>query len=195
MSQLLLVAGSIVGVLGAVVIAAFGAEFRGWLPHLSRRLLLRACRRLPVHELWREEEWRADLDVFSDRPLSMVVVALRILRNARALVREAQIVALARPAEQSGLVTIGDVWDALDSAGLRPHQGALGTAYFALSDGRHAGFPNRGFFDHGIASDELLALVASWGVRPTRSGEYPMPADATPEMWQPRAPRFVKPSS
>jgi hypothetical protein len=91
-------------------------------------------------------------------------------------------------------VTLGDVWDALDSAGLQAHQAALGTAYFALSDGRHLGMPNRGFLDHGIASDQLLDVLVSWGVRPTASGRYPMPVDATPDMWQPREPVFVQPS-
>lgn len=95
-------------------------------------------------------------------------------------------------AEEPPRVTLGDVWDGLDAAGLRPSQGALGTAYFSLDDGRDFGIPNRGFFDHGFASDELLALLASLGVRPTASGRYPMPPDATPEMRRPRDPRFVE---
>lgn len=89
-------------------------------------------------------------------------------------------------------ITLGDVWDALDAAGLRPDQGALGTAYFSLDDGRYFGIPNRGFFDHGYASDELLDLMASLGVHPTASGRYPMPPDATPDMRQPRDPRYVE---
>lgn len=88
--------------------------------------------------------------------------------------------------------TLGDIWDALDAADIHPSQGALGTAYFSLRDGRHFGIPNRGFLDHGIASDELVALLASLGVHPTASGRYPMPSDATPEMRQPRAPKYVR---
>jgi hypothetical protein len=91
-------------------------------------------------------------------------------------------------------ITLGDVWDALDAADLRASQGALGTAYFSLEDGRYFGIPNRGFFDHGIASDELVALLASLGVHPAASGKYPMPPDATPDMWRPRDPRFVEPT-
>ena len=90
-------------------------------------------------------------------------------------------------------ITLGDVWDALDAAGLAPTQGALGTAYFSLADGRDLGIPNKGFFDHGIASDELLDVLGSWGVRPTASGRYAMPPDATPEMREPRGPRYVQP--
>lgn len=90
-------------------------------------------------------------------------------------------------------ITLGDVWDALGAAGLAPAQGALGTAYFSLADGRYLGIPNKGFFDHGIASDELLDVLGSWGVRPTASGRYPMPLDATPEMREPRGPRYVQP--
>ena len=131
--------------------------------------------------------------------------------NAGAVAREARILSAGRAPEEpssslangaepdirqlaKGRVTLGDVWDALESAGLRPHQGALGTAYFALSDDRHVGIPNRGFFDQGIASDEILALIASWGVRPTESGEYPMPANATPQMCQPVRLKFATPS-
>jgi hypothetical protein len=97
------------------------------------------------------------------------------------------------PQEPGGRVTLGDVWDALGAAGIHPSQGALGTAYFRLQDGRHFGIPNRGFLDHGIASHELVALLASLGVHPTASGRYPMPPDATPEMRQPRGPKFVRP--
>ncbi len=96
------------------------------------------------------------------------------------------------PEQPQNRVTLGDVWDALDAAGLHPSQGALGTAYFSLSEGRDFGIPNRGFFDHGIASNELVALLASLGVHPAASGKYPMPPDATPEMRQPRGPRFVR---
>src|SRR5947209_5385522 len=103
MSQLILTTvGLIIGILGAVAIGTLGAEVRGWLPHVSRRLLYRACRRLPVGERWREEEWRAELDLFSDRPVSMVWVAIRILVNARAVAREARIISSARAPEESG---------------------------------------------------------------------------------------------
>ena len=94
-------------------------------------------------------------------------------------------------------ITFGDVWDALDTGGhaLDLQGVGMGHAYFSSPDGRLLQIPNRGFFDHGIASSELLALLASWGVRPSASGKYPPPPDATPEILQPRGPVFVQPPS
>lgn len=88
-----------------------------------------------------------------------------------------------------GSITIGDVWDALIAAGVRIHTDdglnsqaifegvGLGKAYFRLHDGRQLRMPNKGFVDYGAASDELLALVASWGIHATASGKYPLPAE------------------
>lgn len=73
-------------------------------------------------------------------------------------------------------VTLGDIWDALDAAGFRPYAVGMGHAYFHLPDNRSLSIPNKTFYDHGIASDELLAVVASWGVQPVASGNYPTPA-------------------
>ena len=78
-------------------------------------------------------------------------------------------------------ITLGDVWDAIDAAGLRPETAAMGAAYFSLPDGRQLKMPNRSFLDHGIASPELLAVLESWGVRPTASGRYPLPPDHGPD--------------
>jgi hypothetical protein len=72
-------------------------------------------------------------------------------------------------------VAIGDCWEALDAAGTRPAGLGLGSAYFTLSDG-HLKMPSRTFVDHGAASDQLLAVLASWGVHPTASGKYPPPS-------------------
>jgi hypothetical protein len=87
--------------------------------------------------------------------------------------------------QQPGAVTLGDVWDALDAAGVKPQSGAealngqavfegvgLGSAYFRLVDGRTLKMPNRGFFDHGVASSELMSVIDAWGIRPTASGKY-----------------------
>jgi hypothetical protein len=79
-------------------------------------------------------------------------------------------------------ITLGDVWDALEAAGIRPHAAGMGTAFFNLPDGRTLKMPNRSFFDHGIASDELLEVVASWGVRPTAGGGYQPPPEVDQEM-------------
>lgn len=89
-----------------------------------------------------------------------------------------------------GAITLGDVWDALDSAGVNPSSGAnalnnqavfegvgLGSAYFRLADGRMLRMPNRGFLDYAAASPELLSVVDSWGIRPTASGKYPLPSE------------------
>jgi hypothetical protein len=89
-------------------------------------------------------------------------------------------------AQQAGAVTLGDVWDALDAAGVKPRSGpgalnnqaefegvGLGSAYFRLADGRTLKMPNRGFFDHGVASSELLGVLDAWGIHPTASGNYP----------------------
>jgi len=101
--------------------------------------------------------------------------------------------------EGGGQITFGDVWDALDTGGhvLKFQAAGMGKAYFSSpDDGRLLQIPNRGFLDHGIASRELLALLASWGVRPTASGKYPAPPDAAPEILEPRGPVFVeRPSS
>ncbi len=127
--------------------------------------------------------------------VSAEVLAVHRLDQARYVVSGPALWAdesLAAPAAEAPQITLGDVWDALDAAGLRPGQGALGTAYFSLDDGRDFGIPNRGFLDHGYASDELLALLVSLGVHPTPSDLYPMPPDATPDMRRPRDPRFVE---
>jgi hypothetical protein len=76
---------------------------------------------------------------------------------------------------QRELIKLGDVWDALEAAGVRPLEAASGSAYFGLPDGRLLRIPNRSFFDSGIASDELLSVLESWGIRPQASGNYPHP--------------------
>jgi hypothetical protein len=107
------------------------------------------------------------------------------------LLREVQTpagLAAIEAAQPPGAITLGDAWDALDAAGVYPksdpaklnHQAVfegvgLGSAYFRLADGRELKMPNRGFVDYGAASDELLALLATWGIRPTASGKYPVP--------------------
>jgi hypothetical protein len=76
-------------------------------------------------------------------------------------------------------ITIGDVWDALDAAGLRPDGAGLGHAYFRLRGDRHLEMPNRGFLDWGTASNDLLAILQTWGIRPVASGKYPTRPDVT----------------
>jgi hypothetical protein len=78
-------------------------------------------------------------------------------------------------------ITIGDVWDALEARGLHADDVGLGHAYFRLREGRHLDMPNRGFMDWGTASDDLLAVLRTWGVEPVASGKYPIEADVDPE--------------
>jgi hypothetical protein len=91
-------------------------------------------------------------------------------------------------AQPPDAITLGDVWDALEAAGVKRESGAeglnnqavfdgvgLGSAYFHLADGRRLRMPNRGFLDHGTASQELLDVLDGWGVHPKASGKYPVP--------------------
>jgi hypothetical protein len=41
--------------------------------------------------------------------------------------------------------------------------------------------PNQTFMDWGVASDELLAILESWGVHPVISRKYPPPDHANPD--------------
>ncbi len=79
-------------------------------------------------------------------------------------------------------VAVGDVWEAIDNSCFRPvrYTAAMGTAYLEGSDGRLIRLPNQSFLDWGLASEELLTILASWGVRPVASGRYPMPANVVP---------------
>jgi hypothetical protein len=80
-------------------------------------------------------------------------------------------------------VSIGDIWDALDAAGIRPSNMRLSSAYFRLPDGRSIQLPNREFYELACASDELLALLASWGIRPAATGKYQYSPDAMAKMF------------
>ena len=53
----------------------------------------------------------------------------------------------------------------------------MGTIYMEGPDGQTASFPNQGFINWAIASDELLGLLDSWGVHPVVSRKYPVPVD------------------
>ena len=78
-------------------------------------------------------------------------------------------------------VTIGDVWDAFDSCGLRADGAVSGHAYFRLRGDSHLDTPNRGFMDWGTASGELLAVLRTWNVQPTASGKYPIRPEVRPD--------------
>jgi hypothetical protein len=77
-------------------------------------------------------------------------------------------------------VTIGDCWDAIDTASIQPKGVGLGSAFFALSDGTYLKMPDRSFVDAGEASNETLTALASLGVHPTASGRYTVPNGVGP---------------
>jgi hypothetical protein len=173
-------------------------EVRGWMIVFSRHLVDRAARRLPEsHRLRYREEWLAELAALRSRPISALGYSLWVLSRAGRTVSELRTGA----SDLSNLspvatdptppITVGDVWEALDAAGIHPEGVGLGSAYFRVDDDHLLKFPNRGFFDHGIASAELVAVFALWGASPTASDKYPMPVDANDWVRQPREPMFV----
>ena len=197
---------TVVGVASALCLAIallvsqqiLAIEVSGWIDVLSRHLVARAVRGLPEsHRLRYQEEWLAELAALRSRPISALGYSLWVLCQAAHTGSELR----AGASEMSDLsplatdptsgITIGDVWDALDGAGIKPEGVGLGSAYFRVDAGHLLKFPNRGFFDHGIASAELVAVFASWGAYPTASGKYPMPVDANEWVCQPREPMFV----
>ena len=78
-------------------------------------------------------------------------------------------------------ITIGDVWDALEAAGIHADGAGMGHAYFTLGHDRSLDMPNRGFADWGTASDDLLAALQTWGIRPLASGKYKPDRAVRPE--------------
>lgn len=82
--------GTALAILVAICLAVLGAEATGWLGHWSRSLVHRASRQLP--DFYREravEEWESELREYGDRPVTMLVTALRIAFGSRAVAREA----------------------------------------------------------------------------------------------------------
>jgi hypothetical protein len=174
-------------------------EVRGWMVVLCRRLVERSARRLPESYRFRyQEEWLAELAVLRSRPISALGYSLWVLSQARRTGSE--ILAAASdlsnfspsPTDRTPGITVGDVWDALDAAGIHPEGVGLGSAYFRVDDDHLLKFPNRRFFDHGIASADLVALFASWGASPTATDKYPMPVDANEWVRQPREPMLIE---
>jgi lipopolysaccharide/colanic/teichoic acid biosynthesis glycosyltransferase len=70
----------------AVVQKLLVSELEGWLPHVSRRVVTAAARRLPLRDQERYlEEWQAELATFDDRRLTALLWACGLLRGARCL--------------------------------------------------------------------------------------------------------------
>jgi hypothetical protein len=120
-------------------------------------------------------------------------------------VKVAEGISAVEAVQPAGAITLGDVWDALDAVNVKSRRGdpaalnqkatfegvGLGSAYFRLDDGRQLKMPNRGFFDHGAATVELLSLLATWGIQPTASGRYPIPEALKQRFLE--APVFINP--
>jgi lipopolysaccharide/colanic/teichoic acid biosynthesis glycosyltransferase len=82
----LLIVVVLLGLALAVVRSLVAQEIRAWLPHLARRLVRRAARRLPGDFQARyEEEWLAELAAWEDRAISALVRAAHIRWKTKAI--------------------------------------------------------------------------------------------------------------
>jgi hypothetical protein len=137
-------------------------------------------------------EWNAELHYILRGSEGLPITRLiRGIRYAVGLLRAARAVAAGltgrrrRFGRREGVpmpVTIGDVWEAIENCGFRPekYQAGMGHAYLEGPDGRWVELPNKSFMDWGLASEELLAILAAWGVQPVASGNYALPARVRP---------------
>jgi hypothetical protein len=177
----------------AAVVDMFSQEARTRLARIPFAVIRLARARLP-RELRNNftGEWNAELEfVLSGTDGMPITRLIRGIRYAVGLLLAARAIAdgLTGRSRRFGLkkgvpmpVTIGDVWEAIDNSDFRParYQAALGTAYLEGPDGRWIRLPNQSFMDWGLASDELLTILASWSVQPVASGKYPLPAQVDP---------------
>lgn len=63
-------------------------ELKAWLPHLARDRVRRVASKFPPERRDILEAWEAELDDFADRPVTMLLVALRITRSRRLVAAE-----------------------------------------------------------------------------------------------------------
>lgn len=69
-------------------------EARGWIPVISKRIIRRVVERLPVEQRDILEDMEAELDQYSDRPISMLLVAMRMADDQLLIVAEARALAV-----------------------------------------------------------------------------------------------------
>jgi len=81
-------------------------EARVWLPLLSRRIVRRAVEDLPIQQRGILEDMEAQLEERSDRPLTMLLFAMRISRDRRLIAEEARALVLEPSSSASGGKTI-----------------------------------------------------------------------------------------
>ena len=72
-------------------------------------------------------------------------------------------------------IKLGDVWDALGANGFRVTTGATGKRNLVGPHGREIMLHAREILGWAIASEDLLAQLAAWDIRPVASGRYPVP--------------------
>lgn len=90
-------------------------EAKAWLPLLSKRIVRRAVEGLPVEQQDIVEDMESELAERSDRPLTMLLFAVRVSRDRRRITAEARALAL----EPSGSVSGGETrWLGAPVAGL-----------------------------------------------------------------------------
>ena len=63
-------------------------EAHGWLPHISQKVVRRAAEPLPAEQSDILEAWEAELEDYSDRPVTMLIVALRIAHHRKLIAGE-----------------------------------------------------------------------------------------------------------
>jgi hypothetical protein len=82
-------------------------EVQGWLPHVSRHIVANAALALPEQRRDLLEVWQAELEDFEDRPITMLLVALRIWRDRKLTAKEAAAELAAEPAGRSQTGELG----------------------------------------------------------------------------------------
>ncbi len=74
-------------------------------------------------------------------------------------------------------IKLGDVWEALELAGFQVTQAGMSKRFLEGPQGRSIGLHVPEVLGWATASDDLLAQLAAWDIRPVASGRYPVPPD------------------
>jgi hypothetical protein len=121
---------------------------------------------LPVHEL--------DSLTYTASALAVATAQVDVVVQGDAALSAAN-------GQSSGQVKLGDVWDALEGAGFRVTAAATGKRLLEGPEGRSIMLHGRELLGWAVASDDLLAQLASWGIQPSASGLYPVPPGVDPD--------------
>jgi hypothetical protein len=99
-------------------------EARAWLPRLSRKIVRQAAESLPVDQRGILEDMESQLSERSDRPVTMLLFAMRVARDRRLIAAEARELALeaSEIAPRGSTVSVG-----------RPLAGAIGAIKQAVT--------------------------------------------------------------